>query len=132
MTGWRRAHWLVGAVTLALFLATGAYMRWLRTPPVAETDDVQRAVYRSRHLFLLLAAVVNLAIAAAPREGAGKVRKTAMLMTLAAPALFLAAFIVEPPRGIQPAIFAGPALYLLFIAAVLFLALGWRSLRRGA
>ena len=126
---WRRAHWWVGTATLVLFLASGAYMRWLRAPPVRDLSDVERAVYRSRHLFLLLAALVNLAMSTALAETTGKTRRTAGALALAAPVLLVAAFLVEPQRGIQETIFAGPALYLLSLATVLLVILGWR---RGA
>ena len=115
---WRRAHWIVGTATLVIFLLTGAYMRWVRVPPVPQLDDVTRAVYRSRHLFILLSAVVNLALATAP-AATKRLRQLVSVIALVAPALLLAAFIVEPARGIHGAPLSQMALYLLFAAAVI-------------
>ena len=114
---WVRAHWIVGTATLVIFLLTGAYMRWIRVPHVPQLDDVTRAVYRSRHLFLLLAAVSNLALAQAP-PAKQRAQRVVSILVLAAPALFLAAFMTEPAQGINGAPFSQIALYLLFAAAV--------------
>src|SRR5689334_25002104 len=103
---------------LVVFLLSGAYMRWIRVPPVPQLDDVTRAVYRSRHLFLLLAAVVNLALALAPPPQR-RSRQAVSLLVLTAPVFFLAAFVVEPAEGIHGAPFSQIALYLLFAAAVI-------------
>src|SRR4029077_858479 len=111
------------------FLLTGAYMRWIRVPPVPQLDDVTRAVYRSRHLFILLSAVVNLALATAP-ETSRRARQIVSVLALAAPALFLAAFVVEPAQGIHGATFSQIALYLLFGAAVILVYLGVRVTKR--
>jgi hypothetical protein len=116
---WQRAHWIAGITTLAVFPLTGAYMRWIAGVP--ELDDVTRAVFRSRHLFLLLAALINLALALAPRTP-----RLISLAALAAPALFLVAFAIEPPRGIEGGPFSQIAMYLLFLAGV---ALAWQGRR---
>lgn len=80
-------------------------MRWVRTPPVPQSDDVTRAVYRSRHLFILLSAVVNLAFALAP-SAKQRSRQVVSTLVLVAPVLFVAAFAVEPARGIHGAPFS--------------------------
>lgn len=113
---WKRAHWIVGTVTLVVFLLTGAYMRWIRGVP--QLDDVTRAVYRSRHLFILLSAVLNLALAMAPSAHT-RARQVVSALALAGPPLFLAAFAVEPGQGIYGAPYSQIALYLLFAAGVI-------------
>jgi hypothetical protein len=60
LVNWSRAHWLVGLLTLIIFPLTGAYMRHMAVVP--NLDSVPRLIFRSRHLFLLLAAVANLAL----------------------------------------------------------------------
>ena len=122
---WRRAHWIAGAATLAIFLLTGAYMRWIRVPPVPQLDDVTRAVYRSRHLFILLSAVLNLALALAP-AAKRRAPQAVSVVVLATPVLFLAAFVVEPAQGIHGGPFSQIALYLLFAAAVILVWVGRR------
>jgi len=126
---WRRTHWIVGTATLAVFLLTGAYMRWIRVPPVPQLDDVTRAVYRSRHLYILLSAVVNLTFALAP-SATQFARRIVSVIVLAAPALFLAAFAIEPAQGIHGgALLSHIALYLLFGAAVILVYVGSRVAR---
>jgi hypothetical protein len=115
---WQRAHWIAGTATLVIFLMTGAYMRWIRIPHVPQLDDVTRAVYRSRHLFILLSAVLNLAFALAP-SAKQRARQVVSVFVLAAPVLFLVAFAVEPAEGIHGAPYSQIALYLLFAAAVI-------------
>jgi len=121
-------HWVAGAITLALFLTSGAYMRWLRTPPVGQLDHATRAVYRSRHLFLLFSAVLNLAVAGVPRLR--RTRKLVAGALLVTPLLFVVAFFVEPARGIQAASWSRPAFYVLFGAAIILLLAGRPRLRQ--
>ena len=113
---WPRAHWWVGTVSLVLFLLSGAYMRWIAHVP--ELNDITRAVFRSRHLFILLAALANLALAAGPRAAEGKQRGAASLV-LIAPLFLLPAFWVEPSQGIEAGPWSQVGLYLLFGAAAL-------------
>ena len=120
---WQRAHWITGTATLAVFLLTGAYMRWIRVPAVPQLDDVTRAVYRSRHLFILLSAGLNLALALAPSANQ-RARQVVSGIVIASPVLFLTAFIVEPAQGIHGAPFSQIALYLLFAAAVILVRVG--------
>ena len=115
---WRRAHWIAGTATLVIFLLSGAYMRWIRVPPVPQLDDVTRAVYRSRHLFILLSAVVNLVFALAP-SAKQRARQIVSVFVLVAPVLFLIAFAIEPAQGIHGGPFSQIALYLQFAAAVI-------------
>ena len=113
---WRRVHWITGIATLMVFLLSGAYMRWIREVP--QLDDVTRAVYRSRHLFILLAAVLNLALAMPP-SAKQRTAQVVSALALASPVLFVTAFAVEPAQGIHGAPFSQIALYLLFAAAVI-------------
>ena len=122
---WQRAHWITGTATLVVFLLTGAYMRWIRVPPVPQLDDVTRAVYRSRHLFILLSSGLNLALALAP-SSKQRARQVVSGLVLATPVLFLMAFIFEPAQGIHGAPFSQIALYLLFAAAVILVWMGRR------
>ncbi|MBL8179274.1 MAG: hypothetical protein JNK48_31645 [Bryobacterales bacterium] len=113
----RRLHWGIGMTALLLFLLSGAYMRWVRQPAViAEVPEI-RAVYRSRHLLLLLTAVANLAFAAG---GARRSLCTSAASWVlgTAPLLFAVAFWTEPELGVAGRTFSTPALYALFAAAV--------------
>ena len=91
-------------------------MRWIREVP--RLDDLTRAVYRSRHLFILLAAVLNLALAMAP-SAKQRTAHVVSALVLASPVLFVAGFVVEPAQGIHGAPYSQIALYMLFAAAVI-------------
>jgi hypothetical protein len=111
---WRRAHWIFATATLVVFLLTGAYMRWIRVPPVPQLDDLTRAVYRS------------FALAGPAKQRA---RQFASVLVLVAPALFPVAFAVEPAQGIHGGPLSQIALYLLFAAAVILVYVGVRVAR---
>jgi len=113
---WPRTHWWVGTVTLVLFLASGAYMRWVANVP--ELQDITRAVYRSRHLFVLLASLANLALSTGPQPKR-RVQRVISTLVLIAPAFLLTAFWVEPAQGIEGAPWSQLGLYMLFGAAAL-------------
>ena len=123
---WRRVHWVVGTATLVLFLLSGAYMRWLRTPAVSTLPDLTRSLYRSRHLFLLLVALANLTLSANSDSTRRPVR-FAMVLLLVAPLLLFSAFFVEPTRGLGDSLLAAPAMYILFLAAVILVFEGRRG-----
>lgn len=55
----RRLHFGVGALGVVAFLLTGQYMdRWLGH--LAGMADLPRMLYRSAHIYLLFAALLNL------------------------------------------------------------------------
>jgi hypothetical protein len=118
----RRVHWLIGIVGLALFVFTGSYMRYIHVPPVEDLDDISRAVYRSRHIFLLLAAVANLARAVGLSSSGTRVGGfgiAASVILCIAPILLGVAFFTEPRLGVSGRSYSTPALYSLFAAALI-------------
>jgi hypothetical protein len=118
----RRVHWAIGTVGLILFVFTGSYMRYIHVPPVEELDDISRAVYRSRHIFLLLIAVANLSRAVGLAASDARVSRlgiAASVILCVAPALLGVAFFTEPPLGVSGRSYSTPALYSLFVAALI-------------
>jgi hypothetical protein len=84
---------------LLAFLATGVYMDRVHDH-LRGHDDAQRLLFRSTHIYLLLAAVVNTLLglylvpsAAGWRRGFQALGSAALMAT---PVLFLAAFCTEP------------------------------------
>jgi hypothetical protein len=112
---WSRAHWLVGLLTLIAFPLTGAYMLHIATVPYLDT--VPRLIFRSRHLFLLMAAVVNLALSNS--QPIHCVQRVASLLIMLAPLLLITAFFVDPARGLRSSQMFHFAMYGLFAAGVL-------------
>ncbi len=94
------AHRLVGGITLALFLATGAFMR-SRFPAVYAANESIRYLYRASHIYLLFAGLVNLALGSylsiEPPGGRRAFQVAGSLALLAAVAVLAWAFLVEPP-----------------------------------
>jgi hypothetical protein len=112
---WARAHWIVGTVALVLFPLAGLYMREVAGVP--RLSDAPRLVFRSRFLFLLLIAVMNLELSGA--KPAGWAQRIASLIILAAPVPLIAAFFLDPSRGISGSPWTTWTMRGLFAAGVL-------------
>lgn len=95
----RRLHLAVGLIALAAFLASGFYMR-LGPDRVPSLDDATRLLFRSSHIYLLFAALLNvvLGLYSEPAPGGWRlwIRRAGSLLVLAAPVLLGMAFLREP------------------------------------
>ena len=112
---WARAHWLAGALAIALFLSAGLYMRYVAVVP--QLEDAPRMIFRSRFLFLLLAAVANFA-----RSGArpsSLIEKAASSLILAAPFPLVVSFFMDAGRGVASSPWTVWTMRGLFLAALL-------------
>lgn len=95
----RRFHFVFGAIVLLAFVLTGQYMDkfhdHLRSMP-----DGPRLLYRTRHIFVLFAGLVNIALATYVRPSRSRFRKTAQWvgsgLIVGACVLFMAGFVYEP------------------------------------
>ena len=115
LVNWSRAHWIVGLLTLVVFPLTGVYMRHVAQVPAL--DDVPRLVFRSRHLFLLLTAVANLALS---NTGPDRLaQRVAAVIILISPFMLFAAFLIDPARGIRSSLLFRSSMFSLFAAGVL-------------
>jgi len=96
----RRLHFIVGLVGIAAFLFTGAYMR-SGFPELYAADEVLRYLYRSNHVYLLLASLVNVALGVhlTPSTPGWRARISSIgsLLALASPVVLCFAFFVEAP-----------------------------------
>lgn len=96
----RRVHLIVGALAAAAFLGTGLYMHFA-LGHLSGLEDFPRALYRSGHIYLLFAALLNLTIGAYVVEARSRARRNMQLagsaLLLASPVLFLYGFMVETP-----------------------------------
>jgi hypothetical protein len=121
---WPRAHWAVGTVTLILFPLAGLYMRYVADVP--QLSDAPRLMFRSRFLFLLLIATVNLGLAYAKPQRL--IQRLAAMLILAAPLPLIVSFFVDPGRGVRSSPWTVFTMRGVFLAAVL-LALSHRPRR---
>lgn len=126
----RLAHLVVGGVAVVAFLITGQIMG-RHEPPVAAMEWAERLLFRSRHIYLLCAGLVNLAIGAhfllperAARRGAAIVGS---LLVLASAVLMFFAFFAEPMAGRWPGMISSLGLFALFGGVLLYMLV---SLRR--
>lgn len=111
----RRVHLMVGAIALLAFIATGQYMDRVHAH-LAGMPDASRMLYRSAHIYLLFAALINLVLGAyltSARSAWGRaVQGLGSILLLATPALFLGAFAVEPGLSDLMRPWARPGIYL--------------------
>ncbi len=126
----RRFHLWFGLAALGTFLLTGAYMR-MRVPPVEELDVAQRIFFRSRHIYILAAALAHLLLGTYLSVAAGRRARTCQaigsgLLFLAVP-LLVAAFVLEPPALNLEGAAGGYGLYALLGGVILHLCGGRRG-----
>jgi cbb3-type cytochrome oxidase subunit 1 len=96
----RTLHFAVGLAGVVAFVATGAYMR-AGFPDLHAANEVLRYLYRSNHVYLLLASLVNVAVGVhltTPALGwRATVSRIGSLLALASPAVLCFAFFLEAP-----------------------------------
>ena len=124
----RRLHLVVGVCAVVAFLITGQLMRH-HSPPMATLSDSVRLMYRSRHIYILAAGLLNLVLGVhfqRHREGWRKaVQAAGSALLLASPALLILAFTVEPGRGFhEETLWSHAGLYALFGGSMTHFACG--------
>src|SRR5262249_28153945 len=92
-----RGHLLVGAFTLAVFLLSGVYLR-THNPPLPQLEPGLHALFVSRHIYILAAALLNLVVGAYLRPAAvgRRIQRIGSLLLMLGAVLLMAAFVVEP------------------------------------
>lgn len=137
----RKLHLAAGVLFVLVFLATGLYMR----SNFAANDEIHiaaRLLHRTAHIYILFAALLNLAVGSGyPDNLAGwrrAFRTFASLLLFAAPCAFTAAFFIEPGLvdadthvPARPYALPGVAASLLAIALFALVSLG-RTPRRNS
>ncbi len=123
------AHKLVAMAFLAVFAMTGIYMKFF-LPSVYDEDLVVHTLYRSSHIYLLFAALINglLAIHLQPAPaGQERLQQSGSIILALTPTIFTASFFLESPLGTldRPLISVGVLLGTL--GAGLHLAANWRA-----
>jgi hypothetical protein len=124
----RRLHLAIGVFAVVAFLITGQLMRH-HTPPMAAMSDSARLMFRSRHIYILAAGLVNLVLGVYfRRQGKGwrrSVQAAASAFLIASPVLLVVAFTVEPGLGLREEMpWSHAGLYALFLGSIGHLACG--------
>ena len=94
----RRVHLTLGLVFVAVFLATGAFMR-VRFPGAYQGDPTMRMLFRSAHIYILLSALMNVMVGLYMQGRTGRLQRIGSVLLLLAPVFFLFAFAIEPEPG---------------------------------
>jgi len=93
----RKFHRWFGIVLTAIFLATGQYM--LRVEHVSDLAMGPRLLYRSRHIYLLMAALINLVLGAyfvpSPRAGIRVTQRVGSALITVGSVLLLVSFFYD-------------------------------------
>lgn len=126
----RRLHLIVGLAGVGAFLASGQYMD-LAYDHLRGMDDTERLLFRSRHIYLLFAALLNLALGAyfdaAPAGWRRPLQYFASTAVLCAPSLLVVAFLTEPWLTGLDGPYSRPAIYSCFGAVLLHAVSRWRQ-----
>ena len=127
----RMAHLVVGAIAVVAFLITGMLM-YAHEPPVTNLAWDQRLLFNSRHIYLMAAGLVNLALGVHYGLPEPRARQAAAivgsLLALASAVTLFFAFFAEPMAGRWPGGLSGYGLFALFGGVLLYALV---SLRRG-
>jgi hypothetical protein len=133
MTSLRKVHLAIGLLGVALFLLSGAYMKFAAHPETL--PDRAHLMMVSRHTYCLASALVHLSLAAYATPFPTRAMRTTQwvgsTMLGMSTTLLIAAFIVEG-MGQRPRTFVSTyGLYLLFAGVLLhFLPAMWKERRR--
>ena len=90
-----------GFVFVVVFLITGMYMR-ASFPEMHQGDATMRMLFRSAHMYILFAALLNLAVGSYLKVAKGwqaGLQLVAAVALITAPVVFTAAFFFEPAPG---------------------------------
>ena len=123
----KKTHFVFGLVLFLVFVLTGQYMEYVHNRTL--TDGV-RVLYRSRHIYLLFNALINITLGLYVQYTATGWRRSLQLigsiLIMLAPVFLLAGFFYEPPRGAQHTIIAPHGIFATAIGILLHLMSAFR------
>ena len=118
----KKVHLILGLVMVVVFLLTGQYMEYVHNRLL---PDGARLLYRSRHIYLLLNAFVNISLGLYVQYSVHGWRRTLQIigsvLIMIAPGFLLAGFFYEPPRGVEHTSIAPYGIFATAIGVTLHL-----------
>lgn len=124
----KRAHFILGITLVVVFLLTGQYMEYVHN---RELPDGARVLYRSRHIYILLNALINISLGLYIRFLPSGWRRSFQLigsiLIMIAPVFLLAGFFHEPPRGADETKIAPYGIFATALGMLLHLVSGWKG-----
>jgi len=112
-------HLSVGTLGLLLFIVQGQYMANILAVP--ELGDGARLMYRTGHIYLMLASALNVFAGCYLPHSRGKLQTGASLLLLLAPLMLIYSFFAESTSAELDRPATVFAMYFLFAAAVMLL-----------
>ena len=126
----KRLHLIVGALGVAAFVATGVYMRVWHGGMESDQQHI-RLLLRSRHIYILLASLLNLVLAANYVESdtawRRRIARFSSALIVVAPAMLLAAFVRDAAMPEAPGRLVLPAIVTVVAGTFCCLAGGWTA-----
>jgi hypothetical protein len=124
----RRLHLAVGVVTVIAFLLTGQFMAH-HTPPLATLGDSVHLMFRSRHIYILAAGLLNLMLGLYLRRHTHGWRRnlqaTGSVLLIVSPVLLVLAFAIETQHGFHYDLrWSAAGLFALFLGSMAHLLCG--------
>ena len=126
----RLLHKVVGVTVVVIFLLTGQYLEFYY-PEMKGVDDGTRMMFRSRHIYILLAGLLNIGIGTYFSYRHERWRKVLQLtgssLIIFAPVLLIGAFFYEPRLAALQKTLTLPAILAVFVGTLFHLLSGVRQ-----
>ncbi len=118
-----KVHFWVGIIGILTFLSTGLHMDH-HLGHLKGMEDGPRMLYRSSHIYILLASLINLVIgiySPSKDESYTWFKYLYSLSIIALPCMFLAGFFIQPNLADFHRPFTRRGIYIIFLATILYL-----------
>src|SRR6185436_10954895 len=123
----RRFHLILGLIVVFVFLLTVQYMEYVHNRLL---PDGMRMLYRSRHIYFLLAGLINLSLGLYLALQPGGWRRTLQLVgsfvIVLSPGFLLVGFFLEPRWGPEQTKVAPLGIFAVALGTLLHLLSSWR------
>ena len=124
----KRVHFILGITLVVIFLLTGQYMEYVHN---RELPDGARVLYRSRHIYILMNALINISLGLYIKYLPGGWRRRfqiiGSILIMIAPVFLLSGFFYEPPRGADETKIAPYGIFASAIGMLLHLVARWKK-----
>lgn len=129
----KRFHLILGLVVVVVFLLTGQYMEYVHNRLL---PDGMRMLYRSRHIYFLLAGLINLGLGLYLIVRPGGWRRTLQIvgsiLIVFSPGFLLVGFFLEPGWGPEKTSIAPLGIFAVALGTLLHLLSGWKAVKEEA
>ena len=121
----KRFHLIIGLTVIVIFLLTGQYMEYVHNRLL---PDGTRMLYRSRHIYFLLAGLINLSLglymAARPGDWRRRLQIVGSVLIVLSPGFLLVGFFLEPRWGPEQTTIAPLGIFAVALGTLLHLLSG--------